>query len=59
LGNTKLELFFDKIYKEYALSLLKWATSKTSSPEEAEDLTQEIFYQVFKSIKREFAKGNT
>ena len=44
---------FEQISDEYCILLLNWAYKKTGSRAEAEDLSQEILAQVFRSAKKE------
>lgn len=48
---------FNQIYEDYLNKIYKLCLYKTENKEEAEDLTQEIFIKIFKSIKS--FKGNS
>jgi RNA polymerase sigma factor (sigma-70 family) len=42
---------FEKIYKEYKLTILKFTYSYTKDMNEQEELVQDIFYNVFLALK--------
>jgi len=50
--DNKNELF-ERISNDYYMLLLNWAYKKTGNRAEAEDLTQEVFAQVFRSAQKE------
>jgi len=52
-----LENIFDKIIKDYAIALLKWAYQRIGNHTEAEDLVQDVIKQLYQSIKRLNEKG--
>ena len=45
-------LFTDEQIEEYSLALLKWAYGKTGSHAAAEDLAQEVWVQLYQSVRR-------
>jgi RNA polymerase sigma factor (sigma-70 family) len=52
-----LNELYSKIADEYPKLVLKWAYKKTSRNTEAEDLAQEVMFQVLRLVKKEVERG--
>lgn len=53
----KIQKLFDEISNEYSLIILNWAYKKLGNREQAEDLAQEVFLQVFSAITKQIMEG--
>jgi hypothetical protein len=52
-----LQRLYDKIAEDYPKQVLKWAYKRANSVTEAEDLAQEVMFQVLQSVKKEVERG--